>query len=190
MDLDRKRLFAKRAYAPYRKETLYCLAIDIALSMGILFLGLFMGTVYESDWFIFFYVFVVFAYFVFGCLSRYKISLISIYENKKCQWEKKTLTVEKIKIAPWGPGHHGENIVHKFYDKKLSVNKYKLICKDEKGKKIVLRTISGAKRIGIISQRIYEGLSTECTVYYGKYTRIAMYYKSDDGWTNPLNYTL
>ena len=90
-----KENLAKRAYKPYHRAALHCLPTSVL----ILLLSLVASAVFEhllhvSFLLIFLPVLVLFA--IMQILLEYRVSLISLLENKRSEWVTEELTIQKI----------------------------------------------------------------------------------------------
>lgn len=111
-----------------------------------------------------------------------------MYEKRKCDWEKQNLVIDKIISEDTWTARLGESVIYKLYPKELHVYRYKLICYNQSGDKVVLRAVMSAKKYWIIQDRIFNSMSTDCIIYYGKLTRIVMMFKNQELWTDKLNH--
>ena len=186
MDLDKKRKIASISYRPYRKEALHCLGIFICILLTLSIPIALLAYTWDSRilaWFILLTV----GYIVVDCILIYRLSLISVYENKKCDWSIQKLTITKISQEFSWAFHWSADGISRLYPKELHFDKYKVVCKNEMGSRVVLRTAISGKKYQIIQNRLFENLDTTCTIYYGKHSKIIMLYKSNKTWTDQLN---
>ena len=56
------------------------------------------------------------------------------------------------------------------------------------GKKVILKAVMSGKKYQVIQDRIFHSIPTTATILFGKHTKIIMYYKSADEWTDKLNH--
>lgn len=187
MDLDRKKKFAKKAYKPYFFEARHCFMIYVLVSLIISVLFIAFSMIYDTNT-IPFLVSVLVIYLIADCLLNYRLSFMAMLEMKSLHWNKQELTIVKIsKDYAWS-GYLWTSVLPKLYPKEQRVDKYKLICKEESGENIVLRSVMSGKKYQIIQDRIFDSMPTKCTIYYGKISKIIMYYKNDEPWTDILNH--
>lgn len=94
MDLNKKREIAKKAYYPYRQESLHYLVVVVLVITLILISFAFL---YISDIKIFpFAIPIIFIYVFIECIFNFRLSIFSLLEIKKCDWVEKKLTIKKI----------------------------------------------------------------------------------------------
>ena len=99
----------------------------------------------------------------------------------------KQLVFTKIKDDWSGSSRWDNSLICKFYDKKLIVDRRKLICKDEMGKRVVLRSVMSSKKCQAIASKIDANSGWEETVTYGKLSHIILKYESKDDFSRMLN---
>ena len=181
-----KKSIAKNAYAPYIKESLYCVEI-FALVAGLILIIFAAFSVATGINVYIVPVIILSVYAVLDCILNHWLSILSAFE-RKCDWLECKLTIKAIKTEASWSGHMWESAIKKLYPKAWRVDRYKLICEDVDGKKIVLRSVMRGKKYQIIQDRVFNSLPTECSIMYGRYTKIVMYYKGKDIWTDKLNH--
>jgi hypothetical protein len=186
MALDKDKI-SKKAYEPYFREAGHCFAnfILISILVAIVFLSITYAT---GDNVISAALFIVAFYLVLDAIFNYRLSFLAMYEKRKCDWEKQNLVIDKIISEDTWTARLGESVIYKLYPKELHVYRYKLICYNQSGDKVVLRAVMSAKKYRIIQDRIFNSMSTDCIIYYGKLTRIVMMFKNQELWTDKLNH--
>ena len=187
MDFDKKSI-AIRAYSPYYREALYCLALsvrDIIVIVLSYFLVFFISNMEPWKLYIAILVFYVLAI----STIYYRVSILTLFEKKSCKWTVEKLAIQKIvQEASFSNHPCGKRTITKLYPKDVRMDRYKLICQNAEGKRVVLRTAMSGKKFQLIQDRIYYSLPTECKISYGKYSKIVMFYKSKELWTDQLNH--
>ena len=183
----------KRAYTPYHKECLYCIGNDIHASGIILILTCVfaykMDDAAINDRTIFFSViFILIGFAVSECFLNYRLSIISVFERNKAFEKKKVQICQIVEEASWS-GHLWTSAISKLYPQSIDAGRYKLICQNDSGERIILRSVMSEKKRRIIAARIFDAKSTKCVVYYGCYSKIVMYYESNEKWTDIINHT-
>ena len=189
MDLNKRRTISSRAYAPFYKESLYCFRNFVCLFLLLLIVFSVFAYLWGHKFLWFFFVIVVF-YVLVDCLLNYRLTFVSMYENKKCDWVSQELTIKKIsKSFSWSSPWYASTM-SKLYSKELNFDRYNIICTNNLGEKVVLKTAISGKKYQIIQNRIFENLCTKCYIYYGKYSKIIMFYKNSENWTDQLNHMI
>jgi len=85
---------------------------------------------------------------------------------------------------------YGGNIMPDLYDKKQDVDRYKFICLDSKGKKVVLRAAISYKRKDSLFDALEKTNPLPCSVTYGKFTHIIWHFDNKkDQWADYYNHT-
>lgn len=182
-----KENITQRAYSPYNKMALYALPVTILIVFLSLIGACLLGYILNVS-FLFIFLPVALLFITIQILLEYKTPLISLFERKRCEWVTEELTIQKIVkeydfSSPWYT-----RTLPKLYSKEQNVDQYKLICRNQAGKRVVLRTAMSAKKYQLLQDRIFSNHSTNCTVSYGKYSKIVMLYRSPDAWTDQLNH--
>ena len=82
------------------------------------------------------------------------------------------------------------NIMPELYDKKLQVDRYKIICRDSAGRKITLRCVMSQKRKLLLLDAIQSSSALSCSVTYGRFTHVIWRFDNDhDTWADRFNHT-
>ena len=183
MVLDKK--IFKKAYSPYFKEARYCFIIYLCVSVSVVLFFVCFAAIKQIEVFLFLVpVLIVYALCEFA--TNYRLIFMIILENARCK--KQTVIINRIVTEHSWSGHLWNSVLPKLYEKKQLVNRYKLICHDPNGKKVILRCVMSAKKCKFLQNRIFESLSTQCVIVYGKYSKIVICYESNQSWTDQLNH--
>lgn len=176
----------QRVYEPYRiLGKLGGLALGIWLLFSVaIAIGLLM-----DGWILFGYGIVVF------CMSYY----IWYYEGQYLFYPTIEIVFQKfvrisliiVDIQLDAYGHKNGEQFNKFYDEKLCVNRYKIICRSSKGRKVVLRTVMSRKRMLALQDELRKSnYALACTVTYGRFTHIIWRFENTkDKWADVFNHT-
>ena len=177
MDLDEMK---KRAYAPYRREALYCFAIDIT----IVAVGIVLFYLYDMHniipWFPLIFAF----YLLIEIFLNYWIAILSYVEQIFNLMTTDEIKLIKIYNAHSLSGKYG-SIINSLYSKKLNMGSYRI--KAYGSKKIKLRTAISGKKWQIISDNIYLGNADNVRLTYGKLTHIIISFDKKDDRFNKFN---
>ena len=179
MDLD-ERIF-ERAFAPYRKESVHCLLLDIVIS--IIGFGMFMlMNIPEIDMGLFL-VFPV--YFLVEIFVNYRISILTLIEEHLLCVVRKDVTIENCQLE-YSPSGRWGSVIPKLYPSIMKVARYKIMCTDENGKKVKLRSVMSLKNVQRF-RKMVETTSHPQSVIIGKYSRIILKYCDKNDNTFVLN---
>ena len=176
----------KQMYSPYHKEAMHCFIsyILVSLALVVIFLAFsaslsfdYVGTVLP----------IIVLYTVLETVLNFRLSLLALFEEKSLKFKKEALSIERISGDHSFSGHYG-SIIPKLYDRKLRVDRYKLICRNEQGKKVALRTVMSGKKYQLLQDRLFNSCDCGCDIIYGKYTKIVLFYGSKELWTDKMNH--
>ncbi len=178
MDIDRKLI--KNSYIPYNREALYCFCIDTM----ILLLGsagfICVNAHINAPWI---FGFIPFCYTV-ECFLNYKVSLLSKIEYRYNKYTIIRLRIAKLKIElSWSGSrsdHFNASALKKLYPKNMHVEKYRIICYDELGKKYRLRMVMSGKKWEKMLKLIERRGDTYVPITFGKLTKVVLWCD----WTN------
>ena len=189
MDLGEKRInsLASKAYAPYYKESLHCFQLFLLVSAIILIVCVTFGVATTINM-LYFYVMTEVWYILTDSALNHRLTFLSLYEKRNKKWEELEISIRAIKHELSFSRNGLESVIPKLYPKNLRVGKYKLNCLTNDGKRISLRIVMSGKKYQIIQDRIFNSLPTNCTVLCGKYTKIIIFFKSSEMWTDKLNH--
>ncbi len=164
-----------RAFSPYRKEALYCLMIDVIITL-ICSTVCFLIEIQQSAP----ALFLIFpAYFIAEIIVNYRLALLSILEVRNQSYVCKEVTVTQIKIEDSASGRWG-SIVPKLYSKSLGVNRYKILCVDANNEKIKLRCAMSRKIVRLLGDSMDASGGLRRTVIFGRYSHIVLKYCDND----------
>ena len=164
----------KKAYAPYQKESLYCLPVDIScVALMIVFF------IYDEKAFFC----VTLAWELLWIFLNHRITLLSFGESLFCHWESQELTLLKDKTEASFYARTSDSI-YLLYPENLRVRKYKIICKNNQGKQIVLRSVMSASK----AQLLADTMPMTCVVLYGRFSHIVFRYQSKEEWAYKCNH--
>lgn len=189
MDLDRKKKIASKVYEPYHREASYCLGISVIVITFLILLGVVLSSYVDNNQVFLLFLPMILLYFFAEIFLNFRISILAFFEKRECNWENQELTILKISedISFSGKFH---SVIRKLYPKEMEFDRYRIVCEDKNGKKVVLKSAMSNKKRWKIVQRIFEQKSLTCNIYYGKHTQVVMYYKSTEHWTDVLNHML
>ena len=171
----------KRAYAPYRREALYCVAIGIA----IVSVGSVLFYLYDIHNIIPWFPIIFLCYLLIEIFLNYRIAILSYVEQIFNLTAIDEFKLIKIYDAHSLSGKYGESIINSLYSKKLNMGSYKIKAKGSK--KIKLRTAISGKKWQIISDNIYLCSADNVKVTYGKITHIIISFDKKDDRFNEFN---
>ena len=172
----------QNTYEPYRKESRYCLIIDIVVAVSIALLLL----LARAEWFILLIlpVFAVYTFFL-----NYLPMLRIRKETRGELFETATLEILGIKETRSAAGYWG-TVLKESYPKALRIEKYKIACRDEKGQKITLQCVMSEQKQEMLREGIDRKQLTACSVTYGKCSHIIQAYDGCGQLTDVLNQKL
>ncbi|MBQ6569495.1 MAG: hypothetical protein IJL87_04490 [Clostridia bacterium] len=177
---DKKTDICKRAYAPYKREALYCFVLDAVLSAVLIPL------IWLMDFPLLFLSIPLL--FITETALNYRIGLLSYAEQKKERFVTEKVQFVSIADEYSASGHWG-SVIPALYDKKLRMGRYKIKCTDQNGKLIRLRCAVSGKKWQIISDYITLGDSLPLVVTYGKLTHIIIRYEDKNDMCRKLNHS-
>lgn len=193
------------AYEPYRREALYCLRVDLL----IVFCGAIIVTIAGMPriWPSFYWIFP--AYLLIELFLNYSLALIGTMEQRRELFIRRQVRIQKITREHSFSGRWG-SVISKLYPPNLMVDRYKMICLDENGEKLTLRSAMSLKKYRLLIERIdpacrryHRGRRHErpkpidrtaptelplWTVTIGKYSHIILSYDDKDELCDFLNY--
>ncbi|MBQ7322787.1 MAG: hypothetical protein IJW99_11865 [Clostridia bacterium] len=167
-----------QAYAPYRKEALYCLIIDLIIALSLTLLLLLAG----AGWFLL----GILPLFCAGTLLlNYRTYRRIRKEIGEEAFEELTVEVTDIRedrsLAGWG------GIIKEGYPKNLHVLRCKLICRGADGQKFVLLSVMSEQKQRLLRESIDRKQLTACRILCGKYSRILLHYEESGELFDTLN---
>ena len=183
-----KEEFERKAYSPYRKESQHCFSLFVFISLIFCILSCVLSAIFNRN-LMFLFIFALLIYSLLECILNFRIAILIFFEKRMCEWNNNEIIITKITkehsaSGPWLEG----SALPKLYSADQHVNRYKMICINKKGEKIVLRTVLSIKKYRFIQERIFAELPMECIVHYGKYSKIIMFYQSKEDWCDKLNH--
>lgn len=183
MDLTKKELF--RAYSPYRKEALYCFAIDVIIVIVGIATLVCLGLPHYAP-----VLFLIFpGYFVLEILINYRLAILSIIEERTQNYILKDVSIIGMRVEDSASGRWG-SVVPKLYPGNIGMNRYKILCIDSNKHKLSLRRVMSNKNAQLLSDKIYDVSILPSTVVIGRYSRIILKYCDEDGVAFVLNRTM
>lgn len=188
MDLRKLEKNALKAYQPYYEESSYCIWIYVVVSFVLVAVFLAFGHYAHDSKIMVIGACIIGIYAICEFFANHRLAVAALIESKKKNWKKQKLTIRKIKTEASWSGHLWESVIPKLYPKGQSVSRYKIICMDENGQKVVLRIVMGGKKYQIIQDRVFQSLDTRCTIYYGAKSKIIIFFESNDVWTDRINH--
>lgn len=188
MDLDKRKRVARVAYEPYTKEATHSLFVYLLVSglfvlgtVGLFSFGQSVNALYlgASLWAV---------YTVMEGIMNFRVFFCILSERRRSTWLEQELTIIQIKQAFSVSGQWLEgSCIPRLYPKAQRMDAYVLICKNAQEKQVVLRTAISGQKWQILQDRLCDR-PLKCTVRYGAYSRIVMWYLSDDPTTDKLNH--
>ena len=187
MGLNKEKL-EREAYSPYRKEAQHCFTLFVFSSLLICILSCVLSAIFNRN-LMFLFIFALLINSLLECILNFRIAIRIFFEKRMCEWNTSEIIITKVEreysaSGPWLEG----SVLPKLYSADQHVDRYKLICMNRKGKKLVLRTVLSLKKYRFIQERIFAELPMECVVHYGKYSKIVMFYQSKEDWCDKLNH--
>ena len=189
MDIKRKKKLAARAYEPFFLEALHNLIITtivvllITISLVIICKG-------KNVSALIFILPILLLYITLELVFTYKTCILALLERKKSLWEEKTVVIKKIVAFRSGADPMMDSAMSKIYPKKMSVDRYKVICETEEGDKLVLKTVLSFRKYWLFFSALSKQKELKCKFYYGKYSKIIMYCKGNGELFDKMNYML
>lgn len=153
-------------YAPYRKEAICCLIIDLVIAISLVLLLL----LARAGWFL---VPILPIFFAVTFFLNYLTPLRIRREMRGELYETATLEVREVKEVFSAAGYWG-TILKEVYPKALRVGHRKLICCAEDGSRVVLHSIMSADKERLLREGIDQGQTKKLCVTYGKQTHILL----------------
>ena len=190
MDFNRKRFISTRAYEPFLLEARYNLITTMAVSLFIIVIFSVFSITKKIDVSIIIFQVLIF-YFCLELTFVYRVSILVLFERKKCIWNEERVFIKKIVAYQtlFDP-KNGESVITKLSPKGKNYDRYKVVCRTDNGKRLVFKTVMSKKKQRVICDALDENEKLECVIYYGKYTKIVMRYKGDNPCFDKLNYML
>jgi hypothetical protein len=168
MDSIRKDI--SRSIAPYIREMLYCLVVDIA---GCSFCALlFVLTGIHERYPLLFIAFP--AYLFVECFVNYRLVLLSLFERKHNCIVFEKVIVEKKYIESSASGWLWNSAMSKLYPAENNMQRYRLRCRMTNGKKVFYRIAMSsvkAQRIQAVLINLQYG---QVDITYLRYSRIVI----------------
>ena len=179
--------YSKRAYAPYFKESIHCIEVFVFVSIILLVLFSILFVYLEiSAYYILIIGLVVYA--LLDCAFNHRLSILAVTEMRKGDWIKQEVVIKDIILEHSSSGYMGQSVIPKLYPKELGMERYKLVCENEKKEKVVLRTVMSRRKHKLLVNQIFIEKGAKSFIYYGKRTKIVLCYKSGEAWTDTLNH--
>lgn len=168
-----------KAYEPYIKEGIFCLFQGVLLAILVLLIA------FASK--IYWLLLNIPLYFISECYLNFRLPILFLCE-KKHAWETRTVEITCVKYENSGTVKYGSgSIISKLYPKEQQVGRYKLICKNQSGKKLILRSVMPWKKYKLLVNRLLKE-PIKCRISYGKLSHVVFKYESDENWARTLNY--
>lgn len=172
-----------RAYEPFRKEALICLAMDAAAML--LYAGVMAACgALQADfrcWL------VLPAYAVVACLAHYRIALLSIVEQRRGMTVSDTVVIRALKEDYSASGHWG-SILSELAPKKVRLARRAFVCIGSDGKSLRLRRVTVSRNLQLLGNTLFRDGSVPRRVTYGKLTRIILTWDDEDAMAVELNH--
>lgn len=172
----------KMAYSPYRREALRCLIIDIAVAAAVSVLFFLVG----AQWFL---LILLPLFFVWESLVNYIWALLSFSEVRGARFETASVELIRVKDEHSASGHFG-SALKELYPKSLHVGRYRILCRDGQGRKIVLRCIMSEEKWQILRDGIDVTGTLPRSVTFGKRSHILLSFNDGDALAEALNHKL
>ena len=173
---------SQNTYEPYRKEALYCLIIDIVVAVSIVLLLL----LARAGWFI---LLILPLFAVCTGFINY-LPMLRIRKEMRAElFETAVAEILEIRETRSAAGYWG-TVLRESYPKALHVGKYKILCRDTAGQRITLQCVMSEQKQQLLRDGIDRKQLTQCSVTYGKYSRIIQAYDGCGNLTDALNQKL
>lgn len=173
---------SQNTYEPYRKEAFYCLIIDIVVAVSIVLLLL----LARAGWFIV-PILPLFALCTF-CIN-YLPMLRVRKESRGEMYETVTAEILEIRETHTAAGYWG-TVLKESYPKALHVGKYKIVCRDTNGQKLILQCVMSEQKQQLLRDGIDRKELSGCAITYGKLSHIIQSYDSCGKLADALNQKL
>ena len=174
----------KKAYAPYNKEALHCLGINIIVLIIITTMFAYGYSQRNFSWVWITYVVLILVYLSIEFLLYYRVWLLSKIEYKRKAYTIKKLKLYKLKSEYTLTKGYTADIfsmdIGTLYPKEMYVEKCKIICMDESGKKYRLRMVMSGDKQMKLRKAIESRGNTYLPITFGKLTKIMLWCD----WTN------
>lgn len=166
MALDKKK--TARAYESYYREALYCLIVDVLISLEIIIIACLLNMPIL--------IMLVPLMFLGDCFINYRIAILSLIEKISMKNKKIEVKVVDIKIESSWSGWNFESVIPKLYPQKDNVLRYKIVCFDTSGKKKIFRIVMSRKKyLKFLEIFIKPSNTPMISITYGQFTRIVLY---------------
>lgn len=178
----------KRAYEPYRNEAktalLWWIILWIIMAIGVV-LSFLYGELYSMIATVLLAIYIYIYWRVFHRHLFYPAIEIKFHQCACAD-----LQIIAIKAENTYSSRGFGNIMPELYDKKLHVDRYKIICRNSSGRKIILRCVMSQKRKLLLLDAIKSSSPLPCSVTYGKFTHIIWHFDNkNDTWADTFNHT-
>ena len=171
------------AYDPYNREALYSLRLDILIVLCLAILLALFGALpkYAAVFWVFPF------YFLLELVFNYSLALLGRIESKKQLYASRQVRIQSI-AEEYSPSGHWGSVIPRLYPKQLNVSRSKLICLDDSGKRLRLRSVVSGKKWQALSDGIEAEPQKLRSVTYGKLTHIVISYDDKDELCFQLNH--
>lgn len=192
MDKDRKVYIMKKLYSPYRRESLVYLIYDF-IALAIIALTVAMSPVFVPEAtggeMFKLAVLLIACHGSISCTIFHGITLLSFFEIRNQKWKRQRLTIKRvINVPSFSGGRLDDNPISKLYPANMYVCRYWLICRNETGGLVILRSVMSEKKVLILCDQLRNATTVCCDISYGPCTRVVFRYHSTDEWADLLNH--
>ena len=166
-------------YAPYRKEALYCLIIDIVIAVSLTLLLLLAG----AGWFLL----IILPLFAAGTvLINYRTILRARREIKEDAFVTGTVEILDVKELRSAAGYGGA-ILRELYPRSLRAGRCRIVCRAEDGEKLILSCVMSEEKRRLIREAIDRGQMKQISLTWGAHSRIPILFGESGSLANTLN---
>lgn len=176
MELSKKSL--ERAYNPFFKLARYmCFLYAVYIAMILVSVAV-CGVYFLEEKNLYFYMKCIKdlgGVYLILCVSAYILPIFSIFEQKSTNFRTVRLkVVDMQRDGLFGDYKNANDQIRNCYPKNWAVERNKLICIDEKGKRYKLRTIGSAKKMKTIRKWFLID-QREVYITFGRFTKIILF---------------
>ena len=163
-----------KQYIPYFKESIYqffsvscaliigivvLIAVDVVNLMGIVIIAI---IVMSMD-----------------LVLNHLVSILAIFDIMFKTNKTSVVHIKKIKVVISFTGKY-DNAITTLYPEEQRVDKYRLICITDDGKKLILRSVMSGKKRQIISDIVRKDGNKSFNITYGRFSHIIISYNGKD----------
>jgi len=149
---------------PYRRETIYCMIVDL-LILSVFSALILTAKVYEL-------FFIALAYIIVEMMTNYYVFFASVIERKFMKFSDNKVKIMKIREEISTSGWLFTSAVGFLYPKKDHMKRYIILAKDTNDRTIKIRTVMTSKKAQHFSDTYITGRTEFVNMRIGNYSRI------------------